>query len=107
MSEIRGEIVRLNKDQRFSVFLTEEEEERKYQNTIVDNAREEGLEQGRTEGLEQGRTEGLEQGRTEGLSQGRISIAKELLKDGMSIQKIADITKLKIKQIETLKTENA
>ena len=91
MSEIRGEIVRLNKDQRFSVFLTEEEEERKYQNTIVDNAREEGLEQGRTEGEKQK----------------ALNIAKELLKDGMSIQKIADITKLKIKQIEALKTENA
>ena len=87
MSEIRGEIVRLNKDQRFSVFLTEEEEERKYKNTIVDNAREEG--------------------RTEGEKQKALKIAKELLKDGMSVQKIADITKLKIKQIEALKTENA
>ena len=91
MSEIRGEIVRLNKDQRFSVFLTEEEEERKYQNTIVDNAREEGLEQGRTEGEKQK----------------ALNIAKELLKDGMSVQKIANITKLEIKQIEALKTENA
>ena len=90
VDKVRGEIVRLNKNQRFSEFLTAEEEEAKYKATIKYNAKKEGLEEGREEGLEEGRAEE------------KINIAKELLKDGMDVQKIAKITKLEVKQIEEL-----
>ena len=86
VDKVRGEIVRLNKNQRFSEFLTAEEEEAKYKATIKYNARKEGLEEGRAEGL----------------LTGKIDIAKELLKDGMSVEKIAKITQLEVKQIEKL-----
>ena len=98
VDKVRGEIVRLNKDQRFSEFLTAEEEEAKYKATIKYNARKEGLEEGREEGLEEGRILGQAEGRAEE----KINIAKELLKDGMDVQKIAKITKLEVKQIEEL-----
>ena len=110
VDKVRGEIVRLNKNQRFSEFLTAEEEEAKYKATIKYNAKKEGLEEGRAVGLAEGRASGLEegrvQGRTEGLAEGlligKIDIAKELLKDGMNVQKIAKITQLEVKQIEKL-----
>ena len=114
VDKVRGEIVRLNKNQRFSEFLTAEEEEAKYKATIKYNARKEGLEEGRAEGravgLAEGRASGLEegraQGRTEGLAEGlltgKIDIAKKLLKKGMNVQNIAEITELDIKQIEEL-----
>ena len=98
VDKVRGEIVRLNKDQRFSEFLTAEEEEAKYKATIKYNARKEGLEEGRAEGRAEGRT----LGQTEGENKKALEIAKELLKDGMDIEKIAKITQLEVKQIEEL-----
>ena len=86
VDKVRGEIVRLNKNQRFSEFLTAEEEEAKYKATIKYNAKKEGLEEGRAEGL----------------LTGKIDIAKKLLKKGMNVQNIAELTELDIKQIEKL-----
>ena len=82
VDKVRGEIVRLNKNQRFSEFLTAEEEEAKYKATIKYNAKKEGLEEGKNKKA--------------------LEIAKKLLKKGMNVQNIAEITELDIKQIEKL-----
>lgn len=74
-------------------------------------AREQGLKEGRREGkkigIEEGRKKGREVGREEGRQEGarqkQLEIAKEMLKNGISIEQISKITKLTIQEIEKLK----
>ena len=63
----------------------------------------EGHEEGRKEGLEEGRKEG----RKEGLEEGKMSIAKKLFQKGMSLQEVAEMTELDIKDIQSLKRAKA
>ena len=53
--------------------------------------------------IEQGHNEGFAEGREEGGAEGRAEIAIEMLKDGMSIEKVAQIAKLTIAETEQLK----
>lgn len=83
-------------------------EEEKKQARII------GLEEGRTEGrikgIVEGREKGIEEGRKEGIEKGikeatkstAISIAKEMLKIGMDIEIISQITKLDKKEISRI-----
>ena len=72
---------------------------------------EEGLKQGKKEGLKKGKEEGLKQGKEEGLKQGKEEgkkekqkeIAKRMLGQGMSIEKIMELTDLSKQEIEKLK----
>ena len=61
-------------------------------------AREEGLEQGIERGIEQGIKQGIKQG----TSNEKKSIAKNLLKDGLPIDKISKYTGLSEKQVSLL-----
>ncbi len=54
---------------------------------------------------EEGLQEGIEKGKIEGEKQKSIEIAKELLEDGMPLEKISKITKLSIDEIEKIKSE--
>ncbi|MDE6338038.1 MAG: Rpn family recombination-promoting nuclease/putative transposase [Muribaculaceae bacterium] len=76
------------------------------QNDVLDNAKEEGREEGfiegREEGLVQGREEGLVQGREEGRIQERVEIARNLLSIGMDIDSIAKATGLPPDYIQSL-----
>lgn len=62
-------------------------------------AKEDGFEQGRKEGLKQGKKEGIE----EGIKESKIKIVKKLLKIGMDIPKISEVTELKEEEIEEIK----
>ncbi|WNZ44058.1 hypothetical protein Q2T42_19690 [Leptolyngbya boryana CZ1] len=57
---------------------------------------------GRREGFKEGRQEG----RQEGTEQTQRDIAIALLREGMSIEKIAQVTKLSIEQVQQLQSEN-
>ena len=59
----------------------------------------EAHEKGHTEGL----AAGLAEGRAEGDLDRAIKVAKEMLADGMSAEKISKYTELSIEQIEVLK----
>ena len=59
--------------------------------------------QAKEEAIEEGRKEGIEKGIKEGIKEGKMQIAKEMLKDGYILEKIADITKLPIDDIKKLK----
>ena len=69
---------------------------------------EKGLEKGLAQGLAQGLEQGLEQGHARGLEQGdrdrAIKIAREMLADGMPLDKIAKYTDLSIEEIEALRS---
>jgi predicted transposase/invertase (TIGR01784 family) len=52
--------------------------------------------------IEKGRKEGIEEGKKEGEKEGKLAVAKELLKEGMDIDKIAKVTKLPVEEIKKL-----
>ena len=70
-------------------------------------ARQEAIEEGRAEGRAKGRAEGLAEGRAkgrvEGRAEGRAEVAREMLADGMPVDKIAKYTELSIEEIAALK----
>lgn len=61
-----------------------------------------GREKGLAEGREEGRKEGRREGKIEGAKQKQIEIAKKLLKKGMKIEEIQEITELAKENIEDL-----
>ena len=73
----------MNKDSEFIEFMSEEEEMEKLQNTLMQNAREEGHEQGS--------------------KQEKLEIAKNMLAKGTDIEYISEVTNLSKEEIETLK----
>lgn len=56
----------------------------------------------REQALKEGRREGKKQGRREGRKEGQKEIANKLLKKGMSIEEIQEITELTKKEIEEI-----
>lgn len=64
---------------------------------------EKGLKKGLQEGLQKGKLEGRQEGRQEGRLEEKRKIALEMLKEGLSTQLIARITKLNNEEIETLR----
>ncbi|MCI9084461.1 MAG: hypothetical protein HFH46_02440 [Bacilli bacterium] len=73
----------MNSDRKFVGLMSEEEEAEKLQNTLISEAKEEGL--------------------AEGFKQKEIEIAKNMLNKKMDIETISDITGLTKEKIETLK----
>ena len=63
--------------------------------------------QGYRDGLSQGKAEGREEGKAEGISEGKnernIEIAKNMLKDNISVESISKYTDLSINEINSLK----
>ena len=61
------------------------------------------LEEGRMAGMAEGKMVGIAEGRTEGEKKKQIEIARNLLKTGMEISKIAEVTGLSEEEIEKIK----
>ena len=57
----------------------------------------------RQEAIEEGRAEGRAEGRSEGRAEVRAEVAREMLADGMPVDKIAKYTELSIEEIAALK----
>ena len=66
-------------------------------------ARQEAIEEGHAQGHAQGLAQGLAEGLAEGRAEGRAEVAKEMLADGMSLDKIAKYTGLSQEEIAALK----
>ena len=90
-----------------STYSSLEEQEEDYKKMYREEALAEGLAEGREKGLAEGRAEGIaegiEQGRVEGINQRNIDIAKNMLKDDMSLEIISKYTGLSINEINDLK----
>ena len=67
------------------------------------NGYEEGKKKALEEGRKEGKKEGKKEGREEGKKQKQIEIAKELLKENMTVNKIEKITGLSIEEIKQIK----
>ncbi len=74
--------------------------------TIAEELRKEGLEeglkQGVQQGIQQGIQQGVQQGKEEGLKQATLAIAKKLMADGESPEKIQKYTGLPVEDIARL-----
>ena len=87
----------VNDDPEFQKYMSEEEDKKKIQNSLLSEAKEEGISQGYTSGINDGISKG-ENKKT-------IEIAKNMLKKNMSIEDISDITGLSIEEINKLSNQ--
>jgi predicted transposase/invertase (TIGR01784 family) len=80
--------------------LSEEEHEIQFkqrdfiwlQQGSIRKAKKEGLEIGRLEGRQQGRLEGRQEGKLEGRQEGKLEVARNLLKQGISLEIVMTCT---------------
>ena len=79
----------VNDNPEFQKYMSEEEDKRKIQNSLLSEARENGINDGISKGV----------------SQEKVSIAKNMLNKNMSIEDISDITGLSVEEINKLKNE--
>ena len=83
VEEYMNKLNSVNKDPIFKKLMTDEEDRKKYENTIRKNAKDEGKKQGITEKT--------------------IEIAKKMIEKNKDINEISEITGLSIEEIEKLK----
>ena len=91
LEKLESEVVRMNEDDQIRENLLAIENAKRVHNTLMQNAKEEGLEEGTKIGIEQGS------------KQKEIEIAKNMLKENMDIDIISEITSLTKEEIESLK----
>ena len=80
----------VNDDPEFQKYMSEEEDKRKIQNSLLSEAKETGY------------TSGINDGISKGENKKSIEIAKNMLNKNMSIEDISDITGLSIEEINKL-----
>ena len=83
----------VNDDPEFQKYMSEEEDKKKIQNSLLSEAKEEGISQG------------IEQGYTSGINDGIKQTAKNLLSMNMPLEDISKATGLSIKILNELKKE--
>ena len=91
------ELERLGLDDKFGIVYDNEVMQKK----MINTARNWGYDDGYDDGKEEGKAEGLE----EGAKKEKIEIAKNLLKDGISIEVVSKNTGLSIEELEELNKE--
>ena len=84
----------VNDNPEFQKYMSEEEDKKKIQNSLLSEAKEEGISQGYTSGINDGISKGE--------NKKSIEIAKNMLNKNMSIEEISDITCLSIEEINKL-----
>ena len=98
LEKLESEVVRMNEDDQIRENLLAIENAKRVHATLMQNAEEKGLKKGLKKGIKQGLEQGLEQGS----KHKEIEIARNMLKDNMSIDTIIKYTGLTKKEIETL-----
>ena len=81
----------VNDDPEFQKYMSEEEDKRKIQNSLLSEAKEEGISQGISQGYASGINDGIKQ------------TAKNLLSMNMKVEDISKATGLSIEEINNLK----
>ena len=84
----------VNDDPEFQNYMSEEEDKKKIQNSLLSEAKEEGISQG------------IEQGYTSGINDGIKQTAKNMLNKNMPLEDISDITGLSIEEINEISNES-
>ena len=92
----------VNDDPEFQKYMSEEEDKKKIQNSLLSEAKEEGISQG----IEQGYTSGINDGISKGENKKSIEIAKNLLSMNMPFEDISKATVLSIEEINKISNES-
>ena len=92
----------VNDDPEFQKYMSEEEDKKKIQNSLLSEAKEEGISQG----ISQGYTSGINDGISKGVSKEKVNIAKNMLNKNISIEDISDITGLSIEEIKKISNDD-
>ena len=82
---------------------TSKEKGEKIMRSIAEAWKEEGFEEGIEKGKLAGIQEGIEKGKLAGIQEERLIVAKNMLLEGDSIQRVAKITGLTIQEVENLR----
>ena len=69
---------------------------------LYEDGREEGLQQGLEQGLRQGREQGLQEGREQGREEELIQVAMKLMKKGIPLDEVVEITGLSVERLKDL-----
>ena len=78
--------------------------------TALQKLKQEGIWEGRKEGIQEGRKEGIWEGRKEGIQEGIEKglklVAKKMMAEGDSLEKVSKVTELTVSQLKKLKTKH-
>ena len=88
----------VNNDPFFQEYMSQEEDQRKMQNSLIREAEDSGYEKGIKLGEEKGKEEGLKLGE----EKGKIDIAKSLIQSGMSLEDVSKHTKIDISKLKKM-----
>ena len=69
-----------------------------FEEAILEEGIERGLERGRAEGMERG----MKRGRAEGMEQGKVDIVLEMLRDKLPLETIARLSKFSMERVQEL-----
>ena len=95
MDKIKNDITSLNKDDDFYQFMTDEEDQRRMLNSLVDDSFDKGVNQGIAQGINQG------------IKKANIDNAKKMIQKDIDFKTISEITGLSIDEINKLKISNS
>ena len=95
MDKIKDDITSLNKDDDFYQFMTDEEDQRRMLNSLVDDSFDKGVNQGIAQGINQG------------IKKANIDNAKKMIQKDIDFKTISEITSLSIDEINKLKILNS
>ena len=84
----------VNNDPEFMSYMSEEEDKRKIQNSLYNEAKEDGIKEGYNSGV----NDGIEQGS----NNKSIEIAQNMLNKNMKIEEISELTGLSIEKVNSL-----
>ena len=84
----------VNNDPEFMSYMSEEEDKRKIQNSLYNEAKEDGIKEGYNSGV----NDGIEQGS----NNKSIEIARNMLNKNMKIEEISELTGLSIEKVNSL-----
>ena len=85
----------VNNDPFFQEYMSQEEDQRKMQNSLIREAEDTGYEKG----IKLGKEKGIKLGE----EKGKIAIAKSLIQSGMSLEEISRHTKIDIEELKEIK----
>ena len=95
MDKIKDDITSLNKDDDFYQFMTDEEDQRRMLNSLVDDSFEKGV------------NKGIKKGINQGIKKANIDNAKKMIIEKVDINIISKVTGLSIDEINKLKISNS
>ncbi len=102
IGKVYGTLMELSRSERARLLADEREKARRDAHALMKYHAEKGMKMGLEEGMEKGMEKGMEIGREEGEKETSRLIARNLLGESMSHEKIAELTGLPLAEVEKL-----